>query len=437
MSFHHQHLKHESLPRSVPDRRPFTSKRSWSLSGILLVTLCLKSYGQEQLTWDKVKGRFEANNPTLRASRLTVDEAKANELTANLRPNPQLSVVLDQFPVFNPSMLGPNSAQWTPTVTQLIERQGKRQLRLQSAQLATSAAQKDTQDLERTLLFNLRDAFIRLLAAKSFLDLAKDNLAYYDKVIEVNTERFKAGDVAKIDLQRVELQRSQFEGDYQNALVSLRQAKLDLLNLMSDKTPVDKFDVVGDFAFRDTVPKLDEVRRAALSSRPDIESARTVVSKAEADHKLAWANGSTDPTVGLEYQRTQAVNTLGINVQIPLRIFDRNQGEKQRTQIEIDRTGRLLEALQSTALRDVDSAHATVLSVLSLLRPYRDRYIPEATGVRDTISFSYAHGGASLLEFLDAQREYRDTQLTYRNLTASYLNAANQLNLSVGTEVIP
>jgi outer membrane protein, heavy metal efflux system len=437
MSFHHQHLKHESQHRSVTDRNPFASKQSWSLSAILLVVLCLKSYGQEQWTWDKVKDRFEANNPTLRAGRLTVDEAKANEITANLRPNPQLNVVLDQFPVFNPSMLGPNSAQWTPTVTELIERQGKRQLRLQSAQLATSAAQTDTQDLERTLLFNLRDAFIRLLAAKSFLGLAKDNLAYYDKVIEVNTERFKAGDIAKIDLQRVELQRSQFESDYQNALVSLRQAKLDLLNLMNDKTAVDQFDVVGDFGFRDAVPGLDEVRRAALSSRPDIESARTMVNKAEADHKLAWANGSTDPTVGLEYQRTQAINTLGINVQVPLRIFDRNQGEKQRTQIEIDRTGRLLDALQSNALRDVDSAHATVLSVLSLLKPYRDHYIPEATEVRDTISFSYAHGGASLLEFLDAQREYRDTQLTYRNLTASYLNAVNQLNFSVGTEVVP
>jgi cobalt-zinc-cadmium efflux system outer membrane protein len=397
----------------------------------------LNAHGQEPWTWEKVKGRFQANNPTLRAGRLNIDEAKANEITANLRPNPQLGIVLDQFSIFTPSTLSPGSAQWTPTVTQLIERQGKRRLRFQSAQLATRVAQSGSQDIERSLLFNLRDAFIRLLAAKSVLQLAKDNLLRYDKVIEVNTERYKAGDVAKIDLQRVELQRAQLESDYQNAQVNLQQAKLDLLNLMNERTPVQQFDVFGEFDFHEVIPDLGEARQAALSSRPDLQSAQEGVQKAEIDHKLAWANGSTDPTLGLEYQRTQNINTLGIDFQVPLRIFDRNQGEKQRTQIEIERSNRLREALQSGVLRDVDSAHATLLSVLGLLRPYRDRYIPEATEVRETISFSYAHGGASLLEFLDAQREYRDTQLAYRNLIASYLNAVNQLNFAVGREVIP
>jgi cobalt-zinc-cadmium efflux system outer membrane protein len=161
------------------------------------------------------------------------------------------------------------------------------------------------------------------------------------------------------------------------------------------------------------------------------------VRKAVVDHKLAWANGSTDPTVGLEYQRNGPFNTLGIDFGMPLRIFDRNQGEKQRTQIEMDRTARLRESLMTGVLRDVDSAHTALASVVEVLRPYRDRYIPEATDVREAVSFSYAHGGSSLLDFLDAQREYRDTQLNYRNLIASYLSAANQLNFSVGREVIP
>jgi outer membrane protein, heavy metal efflux system len=402
-----------------------------------LISFSLSARAQEVWTWEKVKARFEANNPTLSAGHLTVDEARANEVTANLRPNPQLSIVLDQFPVFNPSILSPNSAQWTPTVTQLIERQGKRHLRFQSAQLATVATRSAAQDLERTLIFDLRDAFIRLLAAKSVLQLAQDNLAYYDKVIEVNTQRYGAGDVAKIDLQRVELQRAQFQSDYQSAQVSLQQAKLDLLNLMNEKMPVGQFDVLGEFDFHDAIPELGELRNIALSARPDLQSAQTATQKAAVDHKLAWANGSTDPTLGLEYQRTQNIDTLGIDFQIPLRIFDRNQGEKQRTQIEIDRSQRVREALQSGVLRDVESAHATLISLLGLLSPYRDRYIPEADAVRETISFSYAHGGASLLEFLDAQREYRDAQLAYRNLIASYLTTANQLNFAVGREVIP
>jgi outer membrane protein, heavy metal efflux system len=404
---------------------------------VLLLALCLPSWAQEPWTWEKVRERFETNNPTLLAGRLNVDEAKADEITANLRPNPQLSIVLDQFTVFNSSVLSVNNAQWTPTVTQLLERQNKRHLRYQSAELATQSTQSDTQDLERNLLFNLRDAFIRLLAAKSVLQLSTDNLAYYDKVVDVNRNRFQVGDISKIDFERVELQRVQFESDYQNALVNLRQAKLDLLALLNDKSPVDQFDVAGEFDFHDTLPALTEIRQTALAIRPDLQSANTVVQKSQVDHKLAWANGSTDPTVGLEYQRTGPYNTLGIDFAIPLRIFDRNQGEKQKTQIEMDRTVRLQQAVVAGVLRDVDSADAALTSVVELLKPYRDHYIPEATDVREAVSFSYAHGGASLLDFLDAQRSYHDTQLNYRNLIASYLGAANQLNFTVGREVIP
>lgn len=389
------------------------------------------------LTWEQVRQRFQTNNPNLTAGHLTVDEAKANEITANLRPNPQLSVILDQFPVFNSDQLSVNNAQWTPTVTQLIERQGKRHLRYQSAQLATQGTQADVKDLERNLIFSLRDAFDRLLAAKSILNLAVDNLQYYDKVIEVNRERYKAGDIAKIDFQRVELQRAQFESDYQNGVVNLRQAKLDLLALMNDKTPVDLFDIAGNFDFQEAIPDENTVRQAALANRPDLQSAATSVEKARVDHKLAWANGSTDPVIGLEYQRTGPFNTLGLDFDIPLRIFDRNQGEKQRTLVEVQRTDRVKQGVVLGILRDVDSARSSLLSTVELLKPYRDHYISESTEVRETISFSYSHGGASLLDFLDAEREYRDTQLSYRNLIASYLSAVNQLNFSVGQELIP
>jgi cobalt-zinc-cadmium efflux system outer membrane protein len=389
------------------------------------------------LTWEQVRQRFEANNPSLLAGRLTIGEAQANEITANQRPNPQLSVILDQFTVFNTSVLSVNNAQWTPTVTQLIERQGKRHLRYQSAQLATQGTQADVKDLERNLIFTLRDAFNRLLAAKSILQLATDNLQYYDKVIEVNNERFKAGDISKIDLERVELQRAQFESDYQSAQVGSRQAKLDLLALTGDQTPVDQFDIAGNFEFQDVIPADSTLRQAALANRPDLQSATTSVEKALVDHKLAWANGSTDPTVGLEYQRTGPFNTLGLDFTVPLRIFDRNQGEKQRTAVEVDRTEQAKEAVVLGIVRDVASARTFLVSVIDLLKPYRDHYIPASTEVRETISFSYSHGGASLLDFLDAQREYRDTQLNYRNLIASYLSAVNQLNFSVGQEVIP
>jgi cobalt-zinc-cadmium efflux system outer membrane protein len=404
---------------------------------VLLLSAATNAGAQEPWTWDQVRQRFQQNNPTLLAGQLTVGEAQANETTANLRPNPSVNMVLDQFPVFDQQNLNVNNAQWTLTATQLIERRNKRHLRYQSAQLSTRATEAGQKDLERSLLFSLRDAFIRLLQAKSILQLAEDNLAYYDKVVDVNRQRYQAGDIAKIDFTRVELQRAQFASDFQNAQVSLRQAKIDLLALMNDRTPVDQFDVTGLFDFRDTVPGSDELRQEAISGRPDVAAAATSVERAKVDNRLAWANGSTDPDLGLEYQRTGPENTLGLNLTIPLRIFDRNQGEKERTRLEIDRSQHLLDATQTGVLRDVDSARASLVSVLSLLKPYRDQYIPQSTEVRETISFSYSHGGASLLDFLDAQREYRDTQLNYRNLIASYLAAVNQLNFTVGREVIP
>lgn len=415
------------------------ARPSWRALAVLLapVVFAVAAYAQKPLTWQEVREQFRANNPSLQAGQTFIQENRANEVTAGLRPNPQLSIVEDQLHVLHPNPLQPfQNAQLTHSLTELWERQHKRQLRVASAELATAISTTDIQDLERNLIFNLRDAFIRVLQSKSILELATDNLRYYDKVIDVNLQRFQAGDISRSDLQRVELQRAQFDTDLINARVNLRTAKIQLLALMEDKRPVDTFDVTGDFDFRETILLPEELHRAALDARPDLQSAATAIRKAEADNRLAWANGSTDPTLGLEYQRTGPDNTLGIDVSIPLRIFDRNQGEKARTALEIRRSQQVRQALVTAAIRDVDAAYAQLDSVRSLLRPYRDQYLKQAAEIRDTVSFAYARGGASLLDFLDAQKSYRDTELNYRNLLASYLSMANQLNLAVGREVI-
>jgi cobalt-zinc-cadmium efflux system outer membrane protein len=393
---------------------------------------------QSALTWEQVLDRLRLNNPGLLASRISIQESRANEVTAGLRPNPVFSVVTDQFRVFSPNPLQPfQNAQLTPTISQLWERRNKRELRVESARLATTISGTDSRDLERQLTFSLRDAFNRTLLAKSVLELATENLAYYDRVIAVNRQRFEAGDISRADMDRVELQRIQFESDLVNARVNLRTAKLDLLALLNDRNPVDSFDIAGPFDFSDKILLPDELHQATLDSRPDLQSAATAIQKARADHKLAWANGSWDPDLGLEYQRSGPDNTAGVFVSIPLRIFDRNQGEKARTELEIRRTEQLRTGLVTSAFHDVDSAYQQLDSVRLLLRPYRDRYLPQASSVRDTVSFAYQRGGASLLDFLDAQKSYRDIQLQYRNLIGSFLTAANQLNLAVGREVMP
>jgi cobalt-zinc-cadmium efflux system outer membrane protein len=395
---------------------------------------------QKALTWQEVRDKFEAANPSLRADAIGIDESKANETTAYLRPNPNLSLLADQIDPFPGGPSHGAFAYWLPsaTVTYLHERQHKRELRLDSAKEATGIAVSNHADLERNLIFNLRSAFVQTLQQKAVRDLAKENLDYYDHLLGVNRDRFQAGAIAQVDLDRLELQRVQYESDLQTAEVNLRTAKIQMLMLLNDQTPVDQFDVTGPFEFSTQVAPLDEVRQAALDTRPDLKAALQSVDKAKTDHKLAVSMGSTDPTFGFDVGRNPPIDEyVGFSVSIPLRIFDRNQGEKLRTQLDIDRNQRLEEAARAQVFNDVDSAYATLTSTIVLLQPYKDHYLAQASRVRDTISFSYEHGAASLLDFLNAQADYRGVQLSYLNLVGSYLDAASQLNLAVGREVIP
>jgi len=417
----------------------------WRYSVLFLLFGCgLEAGAQQALTWEQVRNRFETNNPTLVADKINIDESRAEEITAFLRPNPTFTLSADG------TQIAPDRGEWkpfagtfeTPSLSYLHERQHKRELRLESAKMATLIAESNHADLERTLIFNLRNAFVSTLQAKAVLQLAKDNLAYYDRLLDISRNRFQAGDIAQIDLDRLELQRVQYESDVQTAVVNLRTSKIQLLTLLNDRTPIEQFDVAGTFDFNDQLLSQDEVRKIALDTRPDLKAAVEAIDKSQTDHRLAIANGSTDPTFSAWYTHNSSnnnpfgINTIGVSVSIPLRIFDRNQGEKLRTQLDITRNERLRDAAEVAVLSDVDSGYATLESDLTLLRPYKAKYLAQSVRVRDTILFSYQHGGAALLDFLNAEAEYRSVQLNYLNLVGSYLTAAAQLNQAVGREVI-
>jgi cobalt-zinc-cadmium efflux system outer membrane protein len=413
--------------------------------GLFLVGVSAQSgWAQKALTWQEVRDKFESANPTLRAGQIGIDESRAQEITAFLRPNPTFTLSTDgtQFSPYRGVWKPFAGSQFSPNFSYLHERQHKRELRLESAQKGTGIAISGQADLDRTLLFTLRMAFIQTLQEKAVLDLAKENLSYYDHLLDVNRERYKAGAIAQVDLDRLELQRVQYESDLQTAEVNLRTAKIQLLTLLNDRTPVEQFDVTGPYDFSTQIASLDDVRQMALDARPDLKAAVEAIDKAQTDHKLAVANGSTDPTLSAWYTYNPSFNnpfahqTIGLGVSIPLRIFDRNQGEKKRTELDIDRSEKLMEATRAQVFSDVDSAYATVNSTVILLQPYKERYLQQASRVRDTIAFSYQHGAASLLDFLNAQAEYRSVQVSYLNLVASYLSAASQLNLAAGREVI-
>jgi cobalt-zinc-cadmium efflux system outer membrane protein len=420
----------------------------WRTRGWLLVAGLLPAAAPAQtaFTWQQIKDKFEAANPALKAAQLNIDESRATEITAYLRPNPSLTGTLDQIdPLTTMSSSVSGNSVYRPlantlpygSVGYLHEREHKRELRLESARKATGIAVSTYSDQERALLFNLRNAFVQALQAKAVRQNAQENLDYWDRELAVNGKRFQAGDLAQVDLNRLELQRVQFESDLETAIVNLRTSKIQVLTLLNDRTPIDQFDFVGPYDFTDLAATLQDFRSIALDARPDLKAAAQSVDLAKTNHRLAIANGSADPTFSMDFARNPPIPAyFGVSVSIPLRIFDRNQGEKARTQIDIGRNERLRDATEAQVFSDVDSSYATLTSALNLLRPYRDRYLKLAEDTRDRISRSYQNGGASLLDYLDAEKAYRDTRLAYLNLIGSYLTAAAQLNMAVGREVI-
>jgi len=397
---------------------------------------------QQALTWDQVKAKFEAVNPLLKADEANVEEMKAEEITAFLRPNPQFTLSVDG------NQAAPHNGVWTPfkgtteqpNFSYLHEREHKRELRLESAKEGTEITQSQHVDLERNLIFGLRSAFVQTLQAKAVLVLAKADLEYYDKIIDISRARFNAGDLAKIDLARIELQRVQYESEIETAIVNLRTQKIQLLLLLDDRTPVDQFDVTGTFDLGPELHPLSDYHQIALDNRPDLRAAIQTIQQSQTNHKLAVANGSTDPTFGGWFTNNSSTNnpngpeTIGASVSIPLRIFDKNQGEKKRTLIDIDRSQQAAEAAKAQVFSDVDDAYELVRSNMALIKPYKAQYLDQSVYVRDTVTFAYEHGGASLMDFLNAQSDFRVVQLAYLQLIGAYMTAAGQMNLAIGHE---
>jgi cobalt-zinc-cadmium efflux system outer membrane protein len=402
---------------------------------------------QTPLTWPEVRDRFVASNPTLIAGRIGLKESRAAEITAFLRPNPQFTGTMDQLTPFGdvPSPNGSLQNVYRPfayalplaSFSYLHEREHKRELRRDSAQKATAIATSQLADQERTLVFTVRSAFIQTLQQKAVLSLAQENLSYFDEILKLSRDRRQLGDMAQVDLDRLEVQRIQYETDLQIAIVSWRTAKIQLLTLLNDRTPLDQFDISGTFDFSDQLSSSAEFRRIARDTRPDLRAAVEFIDKAKTDYALARANASTDPIFGVDFARNPPIPVyFGVSVSIPLRIFDRNQGEKARTLLNITRNQRLHDAVEAQVFSDVDSAFVTLNGNLILLKEYKDSYLHQALQVRDTVLYSYQNGGASLLDFILAQQDYRAVRLNYINLIGTVLTAAAQLNLAVGREVL-
>lgn len=382
------------------------------------------------LTLAEALNLADTANPTVRAKEFEVQAVGANEVTAGLRPNPSANFLAEQF--------GGGSAaltQYTFSVGQPIELGGKRQRRVDSAKAATKVSGYELADLRRQLVFQVKKSFADIMVARDALALAEQNLAALDQLERIHRLRAEKGDISGLELLRLEVERFAFERDRADAQQALDAAKITLRTAIGQERLSEQFNVEGELTVPEVGKSKSELFRMALDSRPDLRAAEAAREKARADINLAKANAWWDVTPQIEYQRIGPDNTIGFGFSLPIKLFDRNQGEIARTQAEAKRAEASREALLSQALAEVDTALAVVTAERAKVKLLRDTYLPKIRQARDTVEFAYRRGGVTLLDFLDAQRTYREKSLDYLRSLGSYNAAIYQLEAAVGGPV--
>jgi cobalt-zinc-cadmium efflux system outer membrane protein len=380
-----------------------------------------------RLTLDQALSLAGTANPTLRAKGFEVQSVGANELTAALRPNPTATFLAEQFGGGNVAV-----TQYTFSVGQPIELGGKRQRRIDSAKAATKVTGYELVDVKRQVIFQVKKSFTDILVAREAVALAEQNLAILDDLERVHRLRADKGDISGLELLRIEVERFAFERDATDARQALGVARIAFRTAVGQEQVAEEFEVVGDLSVPGTTKSRSELYRMALDSRPDLQAAQAARDKARADINLAKANAWWDVTPQIEYQRIGPDNTIGFGFALPIKLFDRNQGEIARTQAEAKRAEASREALLSQALAEVDTALAAVNAERVKVALLRDTYLPKIKQARETIEFAYRRGGVNLLDYLDAQRTYREKSLEYLRSVASYSTAVYVLEAAVG-----
>jgi len=398
-----------------------------SIFGVLLMSGA--AYSQPpviELTLADAVRLASRDNPTLRAKQLELRTARANEVTAGLRPNPTTSYLAEQF--------GGSTAeqQHTVTLSQPFELGGKRQRRLESARAATRVATEEIADAQRQTILEVKKSFVDALVAQSTLDLADANLRTLDEVERLQRLRLEKGDISELELTRIQVQRYAFERDAADARQAIDSARIRLRTLVGADAVSPTFTAMGELGYRDVPLDRTELLRAALDARPDLRAAEAGRAKARADQALARANAWLDVSPQLEYQRIGPDNRFGFGFSVPLRIFDRNQGEIARTGAEIARADELRQATALQVLSDVDTALSVVKTESKKVGLLQSTYLPKAQSARDTIEFAYRRGAVPLLDFLDAQRTYRETAVEHVRALGNYWSALYQLEAAVG-----
>jgi len=394
-----------------------------------------------RIALDEAVNMALAHNHALAAARLNIQQSQAQEVTANLRPNPVLLADAQFLPVFNPNQFTGDYvdqvAQFDMGVSYLFERGRKRQNRVQAAKDATGVTIAQVADNERQLAFQTASTFVAVLLAEANLELAREDLKSFSNTVDISDARFKAGDISEGDYLKVKLQLLQFQTDVSQAELARIQSLVALRVLLGFESVPADYDVAGTLEYAPVRTGRDDALALAQQHRPDLYAAVKGVAAARSQYDLAVAGGKVDVTGQVNYTHVAALSSLSFFMNVPLPVFNRNQGEIARTRYAVTQAEELRRAAEDTVLGDVSGSYDGVTTNDKVVQLYRSGYLDEAKLSRDISEYAYKRGAASLLDFLDAERSYRATQIAYRQSLASYMLAVEQLRESTGTRSLP
>jgi outer membrane protein, heavy metal efflux system len=381
------------------------------------------------------------HNHSLKATRTLILQNQAQEITANLRPNPSLAFDSQFIPIFTPSAFSVDdlnlTQQFDVGIGYLFERGGKRQRRLRAARDQTAVTRSQVTDAERTLAFNVGQQFVNVLLAESNLQFAIENLKGFKQSVDISEQQYKVGFISEADYLKIKLQMLQFQTDVSSAQLAKVQALVGLRELIGYDAVPENFDVEGDLAYQPVKSNKEDLQARALQERPDLRAAELGITAAQSQILLAQANGKQDVSGSYNFTHTAGQNSASIFGSIDLPIFNRNQGEIARTRYALTQAQESQQSASDTVMTDVANAYETLKSNDQVMQLYISGYLKQAQDSRDISEYAYKRGAASLLDFLDAERSYRAVQLSYRQQLASYMTAMEQLKEAVGSRNLP
>jgi outer membrane protein, heavy metal efflux system len=417
--------------------------RAFAAAATLFLLLAETVVGQNTtlISLDQAIDLALAHNHSIKASRTLILQNEAQEITANLRPNPTLGADTQFVPFFSPQDFSGdnlnNTQQFDIGIGYLFERGRKRQRRLQAARDQTAVTRAQIADAERTLVFNVGQQFVSVLLAESTLQFALQDLKGFQQTVDIGQEQFKAGFIGEGDYLKIKLQLLQFQTDVSSARLAKVQALVALRQLLGYNAVPADFDVMGDLEYQSLKANLEDLQVEALRTRPDFRAAEMGITAAQSQILLAKANAKVDVNGTYDFTHVSGENTASIFVNFELPIFNRNQGEIARTNYALTQAQEQQQSASDTVLSDVANAYEAVKSNDEIVQLYTSGYIKQAQDSRDISEYAYKRGAASLLDFLDAERSYRSTQLAYRQALAAYMTAMEQLKEALGTRHLP